>query len=72
MKFRTIWINEKEYFITYLCFLLLGPSHNIKTLTSDVQYAGTGGEVSIDLTGSDGLAQQIELDNDKDNFERKL
>ncbi len=74
-------VDATKYIISLLCYAthliinykicsLSEPTYTVITQTADESYAGTSGEVSIDLIGSEGSAEDLKLDNLETNFKR--
>ena len=44
--------------------------YEVTVVTGDVSYAGTDAHVYVQMYGTSGITQEVELDDEKDNFER--
>ena len=51
-----------------------GPQTNyeVTVVTGNVRHAGTDAHVYLQMYGKAGMTQEVELDDEKDNFERNM
>ena len=79
VPFEGIWLEDGGAHGTAVDIFPLGPdgkptmksiNYKVEVVTSDVKFAGTDANVSIDIVGSKGTSGKRRLENSRNNFER--